>query len=110
MRFIWKLVCGVPPDAGGSSEQGCSEIESRKSKVVCNGLADVCKGFPAAKVRSRNDGVAVQEDGNVFAGVIGARPGRIVAVVGGDDEEVAGLEPLEETRGGRASNSSSALP
>jgi len=37
------------------------------------------------------------EEGDGFAGVVGAGPGGIEAVVGGDDEEIAEIEEGEET-------------
>ena len=36
------------------------------------------------------------EEGDFFAGVIGARPGGVIAVVSGEDDEVSGADFAEE--------------
>src|SRR5690606_22974002 len=44
----------------------------------------------------RFDAGAGAEDGYALAGMVGAGRGRIVAVVGGDDRQIAGAEPGEK--------------
>ena len=54
-----------------------------------DGLADVGEGRALA-YRARRNARPEGENGDDFAGVIGARPGGIAAVIGGEDNEVAG--------------------
>ena len=58
--------------------------------------------------RARADAGPEGEDRHVLARVVGAAPGRIVAVVGGDDREVARARARRAISGTRASNASSA--
>ncbi len=50
-----------------------------------DGGRDIGKGDEAESAGAET----VDEDGHAFAGVVGSGPRRVVAVVGGDDEEVA---------------------
>src|SRR5439155_4946782 len=59
-----------------------------------NALADIGEALaPADRARSHLERIG--EDRHAFARMIGAFPGRIAAVVGGEDEKIAGPEKRE---------------
>ncbi len=65
--------------------------------VSRDALADVGKGL-ATTDGARLDRLAVEQHRNVFAGVVGAAPGRVAAVVGGQHHHIALLHQLEQLR------------
>src|SRR5256714_12431991 len=60
-----------------------------QAEVVGDGLADVGERGAVAEVNADARARAVDEERGVLARVIRAAEGRVVAVVGGDDEEVS---------------------
>lgn len=69
-------------------------------------FAHVGIGFAAAE-GAAGDAWAESEDRHMLAGVVGAGGGRVAAVVGGDDDEVAWSQPRLQL-GRRWSKASSA--
>ena len=55
------------------------------------------EGLPESN-RPGREGWGKDEDGHLLAGVVGAAPGGVVAVVGGEDEKVVGPELRDELR------------
>src|SRR6266568_21834 len=74
---------------------------AEKARTVCqgpdtkdfgDGLAEVRERGTRADIGARADHRARQEHGHVFARVIGARCGRVVSMVGRDDEQVSFMQ------------------
>src|SRR5260370_8137789 len=65
--------------------------------MLRQGLADSGKAVAAAE-RTRRDRGPEGEHRNVLARMVGAVPGRIAAVIGGDDREIARAQRLAERR------------
>ena len=73
-------------------------LKRRKFEYLADGLSDIGKGRPMPGVESRSMTFLVEKDGDVFACVVGAWPGRIVTVICGDDEQVVGRHFLIKFR------------
>src|SRR5262245_5241399 len=74
------------------SEKTLAVRQRREAEMARDRLPDISKAAPADRPRLRRR--AEGEDGDVFARVVAAGRGRIAAVVGGDDGEVAGAQRL----------------
>ncbi len=59
-----------------------------EAEVCGDGLADVGEGGAGAEVYAGTGGLAVDQQGRVFARVVGAGKGRIVSVIGGDHHQI----------------------
>ncbi len=66
--------------------------ERRQPEMRGHGLAHVGEAFPAAQVAWAHPG-AEEQHRHVLAGMVGAGPGRIAAMVGGDQRQIAGFKP-----------------
>ena len=62
-----------------------------QAKPTSDALADIGKSIACAN-RMGSEAGAKAKDWDVFAGVLGATPSGIIAVIGGENDEVAGLE------------------
>src|SRR5260221_2521126 len=65
--------------------------------MLRQGLADIGKTVAAAERTRRHRGPE-GEHRNVLARMVGAVPGRIAAVIGGDDREIARAQRLAESQ------------
>lgn len=71
------------------SKHGDSTTKGGNAEPFGEGLAGVGEGFAEAEVFRTGEVLAEKEDGDLLAGVVGAGPGRVVAVVGGEAQEIA---------------------
>jgi hypothetical protein len=71
--------------------------ERRDAEVVGNRLAEIGERGAGAKVRRPHAGAGHQQR-NIFARVVGARRAGIVAVIGGDDEQVRVAKRRQQPR------------
>src|SRR5438552_1552949 len=87
--------------SSGMAAYRCKErgavTAGREAEVIRDGFADIGQG------RSEPDVAALQpgsdaDHRNAFACMVGAAPGRIIAVVGGEDEQVARLDAGQRFR------------
>ena len=70
-----------------TSEHGFAIFHVRRTKVFRDSLADVREGFTVTE-RTWFHFRAVHQHRNMLAGVVGTGPGRVAAVVGGEDQNV----------------------
>src|SRR3954466_11838364 len=75
-----------PPIPG--LQPGPPRTRQRRIEMGRDSGADVGETLPPAD-RSRSDVRSEAKDGAVLAGMVGAAPARVVAVIRGDDREVA---------------------
>src|SRR3954468_13548840 len=88
-----------------------------QAQMRCQSGCDYRKTGPQAGTAARQAG-AESNDGNMLAGVIGAVPGRIVAMIGGDDDKITGSQPrgqigqpgVETLKRGRITRDVAAMP
>ena len=86
------------PDCGsGGSEKAFAVWPARQTEMGGDRFADIGKSL-APPDRTGVDPRPESEDRHVFAGVIRSLPGRVAAMVRGDDDEIAGLQPLLQLR------------
>ena len=88
-------------DAAGSlglQREKAAPVPTRcEAQMGCGGLANVGKSV-ATTDRAAGKAGAEGDNWYMFACVVGAAEGRVVAVVGGDDDEIAGLQLRFELR------------
>ena len=70
-------------------------LSGREAVPVGDAFSYIRKGMADAKGSCR-EAWGKDHDRYLFAGVVGAAPGRIVAVIGGEHHEVGGLEPADQ--------------
>ena len=68
------------------------------AEVLCQRLPEIGEGRSRSEIDAGLHPSAVQQHGHIFAGVIRAGRRRIVAVIGGDDEQIIVSEFRHETR------------
>ncbi len=71
------------------------------AEQLCKCLSKVREGLTRPQIGASTHGRAEHQQRNMLARVVGAWRGRIVAVIGGDDQQIAGLDPRQQRRQSR---------